>query len=59
MPRRGPYRQPDAYRLDLLRHDTNGGAYGDGNVFCVNTNGSGYKDLLNFNGTTARIPTAA
>jgi uncharacterized repeat protein (TIGR03803 family) len=29
-----------------------GGSYGDGNIFSINTNGSGYKDLYNFTGGT-------
>lgn len=33
-----------------------GGANADGNVFSVNTNGSGYTDLLDFNDTNGKDP---
>jgi uncharacterized repeat protein (TIGR03803 family) len=33
-----------------------GGAYNDGLVFSIDTNGSSYKDLLDFNGTNGQNP---
>ena len=33
-----------------------GGANGDGVVFTIDTNGTGYKDLLDFNNTNGRYP---
>jgi uncharacterized repeat protein (TIGR03803 family) len=33
-----------------------GGANGDGNVFRINTDGSGYTDLFDFNGTNGYYP---
>jgi uncharacterized repeat protein (TIGR03803 family) len=34
----------------------NGGVYGDGNIFSINTNGSGYSNLHNFNDTNGELP---
>lgn len=33
-----------------------GGANNDGDVFCINTDGSGYQDLHDFNGTDGKEP---
>jgi uncharacterized repeat protein (TIGR03803 family) len=33
-----------------------GGAFGDGLVFSIDTNGTGFKDLLDFNGTNGDLP---
>ena len=35
---------------------SDGGAYGDGNIFSVNTDGSGFKNLLSFNGVNGWTP---
>ena len=34
----------------------NGGSYGDGNVFSINTDGSGFESLLSFSGSTTEHP---
>ena len=34
------------------------GAFGDGNIFEISTNGTGYKDLFDFNGTDGENPVA-
>jgi uncharacterized repeat protein (TIGR03803 family) len=34
-----------------------GGQYSNGSIFCINTDGSGYRDLFDFNGTsTGKLP---
>ena len=33
-----------------------GGANGDGNIFSINTNGTGYTDMLDFNNTNGSEP---
>jgi uncharacterized repeat protein (TIGR03803 family) len=45
-----------SYGSKLFGMTYGGGAYNDGLVFSIDTNGTGYRDLLDFNGTNGQNP---
>ena len=49
----------DVERHDLVRDDPGGGSSGDGKVFSIGTNGSGFQSLFSFSGTNGARPWAA